>query len=428
MANNLIFRAMDATEALEKVQNALGPDAYIIDINNVGNFVEITASKDEPGPQKQNKLLKTKKSSAFQKQNQKHFLSKEPVKPLGVPAYINSPNDKPSLNDEAPSHIDVSVQEDLFTENVFRQFEDSHKRLKKPNVSGISTFLEDKTKRTAPVSAITPDMDPRPSVVSKSTEYTPETNITRSNLVKGQETFVFGDLLNFGLSPAFIKKEFAIKEFDGSVSRSLFTERLVASLLDPAGASLLDDFGNLVFLGTPGSGKSTICAKLMHYFGTQYATKPSVLHVTPEKLFEADRLRFYAKMFNFPFTRLYTYDNASLCQGIKQIVEIAWDKQMSFANYFAHNQKSYPSLKPLLVLPAEINHPTLKEVLRVCPKVRSVILNKCDFGRFSIRNLMTLYEKGYQIISLSGDQSVSKPLDIADAVMLHGFVEYTLDL
>ena len=65
MANNLIFRAMDATEALEKVQNALGPDAYIIDINNVGNFVEITASKDEPGPQKQNKLLKTKKVPAF---------------------------------------------------------------------------------------------------------------------------------------------------------------------------------------------------------------------------------------------------------------------------------------------------------------------------------------------------------------------------
>ncbi len=422
MANNLIFRAMDATEALEKVQNALGPDAYIIDINNVGNFVEITASKDEPGPQKRNKLLQAKKSPAFQKQSQVQFLPEEAVKPLGIAAYMSPSNPKPSLNDDAPSHVEVSVQEDLFAENVFRHVEDSQKSLRKPGESSRRTFFGDKINRTAPVSQIAPDMDPKP------TKDTSDPNITQSMLAKGHETFVFGDLLNFGLSPAFIKKEFSIKEFDGSISRSLFTERLVAALLNPFGTSLLDDFGNLVFLGTPGAGKSTICAKLMHYYGTQYAAKPSVLHVTPEKLFEADRLRFYAKMFNFPFTRIYTHDNAALCRGSRQIVEIAWDKQMSFANYFAHNQKSYPSLKPLLVLPAETNHHTLKEVLRVCPMVRSVILNKCDFGRFSIRNLMTLYEKGYKIISLSGDRSVSKPLDIADAVMLHGFVEYTLDL
>jgi hypothetical protein len=68
------------------------------------------------------------------------------------------------------------------------------------------------------------------------------------------------------------------------------------------------------------------------------------------------------------------------------------------------------------------------EVLRVCPMVSTVILNKCDFGRFSRRNLMLLYEKGYKIAALSGDRSVSSPLDMADAVMLHGFVEYTLDL
>ena len=41
---------------------------------------------------------------------------------------------------------------------------------------------------------------------------------------------------------------------------------------------------------------------------------------------------------------------------------------------------------------------------------------------------MMLYENGYDIVSLSGERSVSKPLDIADAVMLHGFIEYTLDL
>jgi hypothetical protein len=57
-----------------------------------------------------------------------------------------------------------------------------------------------------------------------------------------------------------------------------------------------------------------------------------------------------------------------------------------------------------------------------------VILNKCDFGRFSTRNLMYLFEKGYKIASLSGDRTVSSALDMADPVMLHGFVEYTLEL
>ena len=429
MANNLIFRATDTTEALEKVQSALGPDAYIIDINNVGNFVEIIASRDEPELPKRSKLSKTNKFPAFRKQNQGHLLSEEALKPLNTAAYTNSPNFKPGIHEDGPSHVEVSVQEDLFAENVFQSVEEPHNRLKEPSQQVTRSCLDYKKKQTDPVSPVKRNMDPAASVASKRTDdkiFDPNNN--SSILAKGQDTFVFGDLLNFGLSPAFIRREFALEEFDGSISRSGFTERLVASLLNPSGSSLLDDFDNLVFLGTPGAGKSTICAKLMHYFGTQYSAKPIVLHVTPEKLFEADRLRFYAKMFNFPFSRMYTHDNSALCQGTRQIVEIAWDKQMSFANYFTRNKNLYPSVKPFLVLPAEINHHTLKEVLRVCPSVHSVILNKCDFGRFSIRNLMMLYENGYDIVSLSGECSVSKPLDIADAVMLHGFIEYTLDL
>ena len=134
------------------------------------------------------------------------------------------------------------------------------------------------------------------------------------------------------------------------------------------------------------------------------------------------------EMFNFPFYRKYVPDNAAICQAKRQIVEIAWENQMSFANYFSKNHKSYPSLKPFIVLPAEINHRTLKEVLRVSPMVYNLILNKCDFGRFSLRNLMMIYEKGYKIAFLSGDRSVSAPLEMADTSMLHGFVEYTLDL
>ena len=427
MANNLIFRAADASTALEKVQEALGPDAYIIDINNVGNFVEITASKEEPVLRKPNKPVNPRKSLALAKEKLQQFSPESPQRPLGSKAFMDASVHEPFLDKVMYKNGEVSKQQDPSAENVFRDFGDTKKRSEKPLAVGTqsSNLGERESEQSQTITQTAPVAHSKPSPVIAE----PLTlNATRSIHTKVQDTFVFGDLLNFGLNPAFIKTEFGLKEFDGSISRSLFTEKLVLALRDPRSGSVFDDFGNLVFLGTPGSGKSTICAKLMHYYGTQYSEKPSVLHVTPEKLFEADRLRFHAKMFNFPFSRKYTQDNAALCEAERQIVEIAWDYQMSFANYFAHHQRIYPSLKPFLVLTAEINHHTLQEVLRVCPMVRTVILNKCDFGRFSIRNLMMLYEKGYKIASLSGDRSVSEPLKMADAVMLHGFVEYTLDL
>ena len=76
MANNLIFRAADASTAMEKVQNALGPDAYIIDISNVGNFVEITASKDEPIQRQPNKPVNPRKSLALAKHKLERFYQK----------------------------------------------------------------------------------------------------------------------------------------------------------------------------------------------------------------------------------------------------------------------------------------------------------------------------------------------------------------
>ena len=48
MGNELVFRAADTATALEKVQDNLGENAFIIEIKNVGNFVEITASLQEP--------------------------------------------------------------------------------------------------------------------------------------------------------------------------------------------------------------------------------------------------------------------------------------------------------------------------------------------------------------------------------------------
>ena len=48
--NNLIFRDKDTNSALERVEEKLGPNAYILEINNVGNFVEIKASLEPPKP------------------------------------------------------------------------------------------------------------------------------------------------------------------------------------------------------------------------------------------------------------------------------------------------------------------------------------------------------------------------------------------
>ncbi len=425
MANNLIFRAADASTALEKVQDALGPDAYIIDINNVGNFVEIVASKDEPILRKPDKPVNPLKSLALAKRKLEQFVPEPPLRPSGGAAYMNALGPDPVMNTTMHENGQVSGQQDLFSENVFREDTGIQNDLAKPLGFGTHSSISDAVERTETVTPKAPIVEPNPSSIE---DKNCPVNAESPMLSKRQDTFVFGDLINFGLSSAFIKKEFGLKEFDGSIARSQFTEKLVSALRDPQIFSVFEDFGNLVLLGTPGSGKSTICAKLMHYFGTKFSEKPSVLHVTPEKLFEADRLRFHAKMFNFPFSRKYTQDNAAVCQAVRQIAEVAWDYQMSFANYFAQNRQSYPLLKPFLVLSAEINYYTLQEVLRVCPQVRTLIMNKCDFGRFSVRNLMMLYEKGYKIASLSGDRSVSSPLYMADEVTLHGFVEYTLDL
>ena len=426
MANNLIFRAADASAAMEKVQNALGPDAYIINISNVGNFVEITASKDEPIQRQPNKPVNPRKSLALAKRKLERLLPEYSIMPLHGMHYQSSPTAEASQGNSVLRQNELDSREEFITENVFRDHEETQtKSAPYSHKNSVEIPEKDPVKHeiTREASVLQLDQPSRPE--PKRNKHT-SADTQGSALPKRSEVFVFGDLMNFGLTPDFIKNTFGLQEFAGSIPRSKFTETLVSTLYEPRSASL--DHGNLVFLGTPGSGKSTICAKLMHYFGTQYAEKPAVVHVTPEKLFEADRLRFHAKMFNFPFSRKYTLDNKAICQGSKQIVEIAWDFQISFANYFAHHHHSYQSVKPFLVLSADINYHTLKEVLRVCPKVRTVILNKCDFGRFSTRNLMFLFEKGYKIAALSGDRCVSSPLNMADPVMLHGFVEYTLEL
>ena len=238
----------------------------------------------------------------------------------------------------------------------------------------------------------------------------------------------FGDLLNLGLSGDFIKKEFSIEEFEGGISKSDLIHGLIDTFYDPLEKDAFGNYSNVVLLGTPGSGKSTVCAKLMHFYGTQHSSKPSVVHVTPEKLFEADRLNFHAKLFNFPFSRHHVLDNDSLFLAKRQLIEIAWDFQIPFASFYANNSHLHPSVKPFFFFPSEINNETLEQIIRICPNIKSVILNKCDYGRFSKKNLMMLYQNRFKISVLSGDRTVKHPLGVADEGMMRGFVEYTLQI
>jgi hypothetical protein len=109
------------------------------------------------------------------------------------------------------------------------------------------------------------------------------------------------------------------------------------------------------------------------------------------------------------------------------MVEISWDFQPSFLKFFEQQGYNHARVKPLFVLPADINYETLKQVLKVCPGASSIVLNKADYGRFPIRNLMLIYNFNCKIISISGDRMVNSPVNLCDTDFLTDFVQFTLD-
>ena len=193
MVNNLIFRAADASTALENVQDALGPDAYIIDINNVGNFVEIVASKDEPVLQKSDKPVNPRKSLALAKRKLEQFVPELPLKPLGGAAYMNAPGPDPVMNTTMRENGQVSGQQDLFTENVFREDSGIQNDLPKPLEFGTHASSSDAVERTESVTPNAPIVDLKPS--SMEDKHRP-LNAASPMLSKRRDTFVFGDLIN----------------------------------------------------------------------------------------------------------------------------------------------------------------------------------------------------------------------------------------
>ena len=417
MVNNLIFRAADTATALERVQDSLGPNAYIIEIRNVGNFVEITASLDEPvarppkkAPELENPLVKTNKGPdrlvSDPKNSDRPESDNSKLQPLGAfPA-----TEQNKVSEPFP-------QQELAFENVFIDAADNEEQNSK-----MSTPI------MRPQSIREGTVDPTVPMKTANSAMSANKTLNLRSPYQGSHELGFGDLINLGLGGEFIKKEFLIEEFEGGISKADLIHSLIESLYDPLEKDVFENYSNVVLLGTPGSGKSTVCAKLMHHYGTQHSSKPSIVHVTPEKLFEADRLNFYAKMFNFPFARHHVLDNDSLFLAKRQLIEISWDFQISFARFYAGNSHLHSSVKPLLVVPAEINNEALEQIMRIYPEIKSIILNKCDYGRFSKKNLMMLYQNRFKISVLSGDRTVKDPLDVADEAMMRGFVEYTLQI
>ena len=308
MINNLIFRAADTATALEKVQESLGPNAYIIEIKNIGNFVEITASLDEPVARPKKKTLAPERSLIRANESLASFAEDQAERDDNQSDQLK-PQQSSMVRaaDKNPASIPIKQQELIF-ENVFIDESDGTDKqaertkaalqLQTPNNGQAApTILEPLTS----VNTVEPTAVKKEPGEPLFTAPVKKHQNARRPFQQSYE-LGFGDLLNLGLSGNFIKREFSIEEFEGGISKSELTQSLIDAFYDPLEKAVFENYSNLVFLGTPGAGKSTICAKLMHYYGTRSSGKPSIVHVTPEKLFEADRLNFHAKMFNCPFT------------------------------------------------------------------------------------------------------------------------------
>lgn len=86
----------------------------------------------------------------------------------------------------------------------------------------------------------------------------------------------------------------------------------------------------------------------------------------------------------------------------------------------------FSHVRVVMVLPAEMNTGSMDEILRVSPSNLSVIFNKCDYGRASPKQLMSLYNRGGKIAALTGDPSLRSDLTAVDAQTLRIFFEYIL--
>ena len=435
MVNELIFRAADTATALEKVQTKLGEDAFIIGIKNVGSFVEITASIEPPKkrPVKNSRdaerWLKSAKTSLddFRQQRQSSDLDADTTLDLSALSKAIEANSLTQTDELAPAKP-VAARADSAADGA----PDIQTDAKIGDPSPASLF-DDVENKTAPISGPAPEETQADGATPLGFEKAAPANLPSekksahaASLESNAPGLSFGDLLAIGLSSEFIKAEIKISEFEGAIEKDALLDRLVEIFIDPKAAELFQPRQNVVFIGPPGSGKSTLIAGLMQNISQQSSEKPPVLHVSEEVLFETDRLSFYARVLNFAQSRQKICSASNILAPQAQISEIAWEKHPEFCAVFKRDGQIFSHVHVVMVLPAEMNAGSMDEILRVSPANLSVIFNKCDYGRASPKQLMSLYNRGGKVAALTGDPSLQSDLKAVDVQTLKIFFEYIL--
>ena len=435
MVNELIFRAADTATALEKVQTKLGEDAFIIGIKNVGSFVEITASIEPPKkrPVKNSRdaerWLKSAKTSLddFRQQRQTSDLDADTTLDLSALSKAIEANSLTQTDELAPAKP-VAARADSTADGAPDIQTDA--RIGDPTPASLFDDVENKT---APISGPAPEETQADGATPLGFEEAAPANLTSekksahaASLESNAPGLGFGDLLAIGLSSEFIKAEIKISEFEGAIEKDALLDRLVEIFIDPKAAELFQPRQNVVFIGPPGSGKSTLIAGLMQNITQKSSEKPQVLHVCEEVLFETDRLSFYARLLNFAQSRQKICSASNILAPQAQISEIAWEKHPEFCAVFKRDGQIFSHVHVVMVLPAEMNAGSMDEILRVSPANLSVIFNKCDYGRASPKQLMSLYNRGGKVAALTGDPSLQSDLKAVDVQTLKIFFEYIL--
>ncbi len=435
MVNELIFRAADTATALEKVQTKLGEDAFIIGIKNVGSFVEITASIEPPKkrPVKNSRdaerWLKSAKTSLddFRQQRQTSDLDADTTLDLSALSKAIEANSLTQTDELAPAKP-VAARADSTADGAPDIQTDA--RIGDPTPASLFDDVENKT---APISGPAPKETQADGATPLGFEKAAPANLPSekksahaASLESNAPGLGFGDLLAIGLSSEFIKAEIKISEFEGAIEKDALLDRLVEIFIDPKAAELFQPRQNVVFIGPPGSGKSTLIAGLMKNITQQSSQKPQVFHVSEEVLFETDRLSFYARLLNFAQSRQKICSASNILAPQAQISEIAWEKHPEFCAVFKRDGQIFSHVHVVMVLPAEMNTGSMDEILRVSPANLSVIFNKCDYGRASPKQLMSLYNRGGKVAALTGDPSLQSDLKAVDAQTLRIFFEYIL--
>ena len=435
MVNELIFRAADTATALEKVQTKLGEDAFIIGIKNVGSFVEITASIEPPKkrPVKNSRdaerWLKSAKTSLddFRQQRQTSDLDADTTLDLSALSKAIEANSLTQTDELAPAKP-VAARADSAADGAPDIQTDA--KIGDPSPASL---LDDVENKTAPNSGPAPEETQADGATPLGFEEAAPANLPSekksahaASLESNAPGLGFGDLLAIGLSSEFIKSEIKISEFEGAIEKDALLDRLVEIFIDPKAAELFQPRQNVVFIGPPGSGKSTLIAGLMQNITQQSSEKPQVLHVSEEVLFETDRLSFYARVLNFAQSRQKICSASNILAPQTQISEIAWEKHPEFCAVFKRDGQIFSHVHVVMVLPAEMNAGSMDEILRVSPANLSVIFNKCDYGRASPKQLMSLYNRGGKVAALTGDPSLQSDLKAVDVQTLRIFFEYIL--